>query len=138
MHKSTISKKMNLLYVAVDPGLYTHYSAGEAYPADDYPFPDDVDEVLNFSACNNGNDRAAAKITHTILLKTRNDVVNMDAALINTLLGLIPTAFKLLYKQERMMDPNAVFRQCFDWFVAKYRRTSAKDHEANRTAMAAD
>ena len=23
---------MNLLYVAVDPGLYTHYSAGEAYP----------------------------------------------------------------------------------------------------------
>ncbi len=28
-HKSTISKKMNLLYVAVEPSLYTHYSAGE-------------------------------------------------------------------------------------------------------------
>ncbi len=38
-HKSTISKKMNLLYVTVDPGLYTHYSAGEAYPINDYPFP---------------------------------------------------------------------------------------------------
>jgi hypothetical protein len=31
----------------------------------------------------------------------------MNAALINTLLSFIPTAFKLLYKQVRMMDPNA-------------------------------
>ncbi len=110
-HKSTISKKMNLLYVAVDPGLHTHYSAGEAYPANDYPFPDDVDEVPNFSACNNDNKRATAKITHRNLLKTRNDVVNLNAALIDTLLGLILTAFKLLYEQERMMDRNAVFHQ---------------------------
>jgi hypothetical protein len=63
-HKSTISKKMSLLYVAVDPGLYTHYSAGEADPANNYPFPDKVDEVPNFSACNNDNNHAAAKITH--------------------------------------------------------------------------
>ena len=96
-HKSTISKKkMNLLYVAVDPGLYTHYSAGEAYPANDYPFPNDVEEVPSFSACNNDNNRATAKITHAVLLKTRNDLVNMNATLINTLLSLIPTAFKVL------------------------------------------
>ncbi len=44
-HKSTISKKMNLLYVAVDPALYTHYLAGKAYPADQYPLSNDVDEV---------------------------------------------------------------------------------------------
>ncbi len=31
-HKSTISKKMNLLYLAVDPSLYTYYSAGKVYP----------------------------------------------------------------------------------------------------------
>ncbi len=136
MHKSTIPKKMNLRYVTVDPGLYTHYSAGEAYPANDYPFPNDVDEVPNFR-CNNDNDHAAAKITHTILLKMRNDIVNMNAALTNTLLGLVPMAFKLLYEQERMMDPNAVFRQCFGWFVTKYGRTSAKDCEANHTAMTA-
>jgi hypothetical protein len=127
-----------LLYVTVDPGLYTHYSAGEAYPADNYPFPDDVDEVPDSTACNNDNDCAAAKITHVIPLKTLNNVVNMNAALINTPLGLIPNAFKLLYEQERMMDPNTVFRQCFDWFVTKYGRTSAKDREANCTAMAAN
>ena len=68
----------------------------------------------------------------------QSDLVNMNAALIDTLLGLILTAFKLLYEQERMMDPNAVFRQCFDWFVIKYRRTSAEDRETNYTAMAAN
>ena len=113
-HKSTISKKRNLLYVTVYPGLYTHYSAGEAYPTPHYPFPVDLAEVPDFSSCNNDNDRTTAKITHAILLKTHNNVVNMNAALIDTLLSLIPTAFKLLYEQERMMDPNAVFRQCFD------------------------
>jgi hypothetical protein len=138
MHKSTISKKMNLLYVTVGPVLYTHYSAGETYPANNYSFPDDVDEVPNFSACNNDNDRAAAKITHSILLKTHSNVVNMNVVFNNTLLGLILTAFKLLYEQERMMDPNAVFRQCFDWFITKYGRTSAEDCEANHTTMAAD
>jgi hypothetical protein len=53
-------------------------------------------------------------------------------------LQLIPTAFKILYEQEQMMDLNAVFRQCFDWVVTKYGRTSAEDRETNRTAMAAD
>ncbi len=36
------------------------------------------------------------------------------------------------------MDPNSVFRQCFDWFVTKYGCTSAKDREAKCTAMAAN
>jgi hypothetical protein len=58
-----------------------------------------------------------------------------NATLINTLLSLIPKAFKLLYKH--MMDPNAVFWQFSDWFVIKYERTLAEDHETNRMAMAA-
>jgi hypothetical protein len=40
----------------------------------------------------------------------------MNAALINTLLSLIPMAFKLLYKQEWMMDPNVDFCLCLHWF----------------------
>jgi hypothetical protein len=69
MHKSIISKEMNLLYVAVDPSLYTHISAGKAYPHAVYPFPDKANEVPNFTACTNNNERAAAKIMHAILLK---------------------------------------------------------------------
>jgi hypothetical protein len=60
----------------------------------------------------------------------------MNAAFINTLLSLIPTAFKLLYEQERMMNPKAVFQQCFDWFVIKYGCILAKDCETNWMVMA--
>jgi hypothetical protein len=74
-----------------------------------YPFPDNVDEVPNFTACTNDNKHAATKILHTILLKMCNNVVNMNAVFINTLLSLIPMEFKLLYKQEKMMNHNAVF-----------------------------
>jgi hypothetical protein len=74
-----------------------------------YPFPDNVDEVPNFTACTNDNKHAAAKILHAILLKMRNNVVNMNAVFINTLLSLIPMEFKLLYEQEKMMNHNAVF-----------------------------
>jgi hypothetical protein len=93
--------------------------------------------VPNFTACTKGNKLAAAKILCTILLKMQNDV-NMNAAFIDTLLSLIPMAFKLNYKQVRMMDPNAVFQQCDDWFVIKYGCTLAEDHKINWMAMAAD
>ncbi len=62
----------------------------------------------------------------------------MNAALINTLLSLIPTAFKLIYKQEQIMDPNAVFQQCFDWFVIKYGCSLTRDRETNWMATAAN
>jgi hypothetical protein len=62
----------------------------------------------------------------------------MNAVLINSLLSLIPMAFKLLYEEEWMMNPIAVFGQCFDWFVIEYGCTLAKDHKTNRMAMAAD
>jgi hypothetical protein len=100
---------MNLLYMAVNPSLYTHYSAGKGYPYDMYPFPDNVHKVPDFTACTNNNKCAIAKILHAILLKRRNNVINMNVVLINMLLSLIPMAFKLIYKQERMMNPNTVF-----------------------------
>jgi hypothetical protein len=37
-----------------------------------------------------------------------------------------------------MMDPNAVFRQCFDWFIVKYGHTLAEDLKTNHMAMATD
>jgi hypothetical protein len=94
----------------------------------------------NFVACNNENEHAAAKITHTILLKMRKNAFNMNATLIDTLLSLIPTAFKLPYKKECMMNlnPNIVFLQCFDWFIIKYGHTSAEVCKTNWMAIAPD
>jgi hypothetical protein len=136
MHKSTISKKINLLYVAVNPNLYKYYAGNEAYPVDCYPFPANVPNMPNYVGSINSNDRAARKCTHGVVLKKRNNVVNMDIALINAFLDLIPITFKQAYKQKRMEDPNAVFRKIFDWFVFKYSRTLAEDRKANRTVMA--
>ncbi len=88
-HKSTISKKVNLLYVAVDPSLYTHYFPCKVYPHDMYPFPNNIDEMPDFTVGTNNNKRAAAKITHVILLKTQNNVINMNAMFINTTISSI-------------------------------------------------
>jgi hypothetical protein len=64
---------MNLLYVALDPPLHTHYSAGKVYPPHAmYPFPDNLNEVPSCTTCTNDNKRASANITHAILLKAQN------------------------------------------------------------------
>jgi hypothetical protein len=137
-HKSTISKKMNLLYVAVNPNLYKHYAGNKAYPVDCYPFPANVLDVSNYAGSINSIDCATRKCTHGMVLKKRNNIINTNAVLINAFLDLILVAFKQAYKQKRMEDPNAVFHEMFDWFVFKYGRTLAEDREANCTVMASE
>jgi hypothetical protein len=48
-HKSPISKKINLLYIAIYPTLYRNFSSGKAYPNADYSFPPEVVDVPNYS-----------------------------------------------------------------------------------------
>jgi hypothetical protein len=119
-HKSPISKKMNLLYVAINDTLYAHYAGGEAYPDDDYPFPNKPADVPDYTGAIDANARAAIKTTHAMAQKHRNDVINMNTALIDAFLDLIPMVFKQSYKQIRMENPNSVFREMFAWFVTKY------------------
>jgi hypothetical protein len=138
MHKSTISKKMNLLYVTVNPDLYKHYACNEAYPVDCYPFPANVPDMPDYAGTIDLNDHATRKCTHGMALKKRNDIINMNVALINAFLDLIPVAFKQAYEQKRMEDPNAISRKMFDWFVFKYGRTLAEDRKANRTVVASE
>jgi hypothetical protein len=133
-----ITKKMNLLYVAIDDTLYAHYAGGEAYPDDDYPFPDEVADVPGYTGAVDTNARAAIKTTHAMAQKRCNDVINMNMAFIDAFLDLIPVGFKQSYEQIRMENPNSVFREMFAWFVTKYGRTSAEDRAVNCNAMALD
>jgi hypothetical protein len=135
-HKSPISKKMNLLYVAINPTLYGHYSGGEAYPNANYPFPLKVADVPNYSGCTDTNDCVNVKVTHGMALKQRNDIITMNSALINAFRDLVLVNFKQSYEKIWMENPNSVFCEMFAWFVAKYSRTSADVREANCTAMA--
>jgi hypothetical protein len=68
-HKSPISKKMNLLYVAINLTLYGHYSGSKAYPDADYPFPPKAVDVPHYSGCTDTNDCANVKVTHGMALK---------------------------------------------------------------------
>jgi hypothetical protein len=90
-HKSPISKKMNLLF---DPALYEHYSGGKVYPNADYPFHPEVADVPNYSGYTNTKDCANVKVTQGMALKQCNDIINMNTALIDTFLNLVPIAFK--------------------------------------------
>jgi hypothetical protein len=92
--KSTISKKINLLYVAMDPPKNGHYFGSKAYPNVDYQFPPEVIDVPNYSGCTITNNCANVKVTHGVALKGRNNVINMTSALINAFLNLVPVAFK--------------------------------------------
>jgi hypothetical protein len=133
-HKSPISKKMNLLYIAIDPTLYGHYSGGKAYPNVDYPFPPEVVDVPNYSGCTDTNNSANVKVTHGMALKQPNNIINMNSALIYAFHDLIPVAFKQSYKQIQM--ETHVFCEMFAWFATKHGQISADNRKANCTTMA--
>jgi len=123
-HKSTISPNMNLLYVAVPPGVYAHYTR-EAYPYGMYPYPPRPLDVPNFAGANGGTARENIKIQHALEVKRYTDVQNMNTALIDTFLELMPPSAKIAYNGIRISNPNAVFREMFEWFLNKYGETQA-------------
>ncbi len=107
--KSPISKKMYLLYVAINPTLYDHYSGGEAHPDAYYPFPLEVADVPSYTGCTDTNDCTNDKVTHGMALKRCNNVININSALIDAFLDLILVAFKQSYKLNQMENSNSVF-----------------------------
>ena len=61
--KTPDSATMNMLFCAASPGLYSFFTQ-EAYPAYFFPFPDEVDAVPDFSACNSDNKSETLKATN--------------------------------------------------------------------------
>jgi hypothetical protein len=125
---------MILLYVAINPTLYGHYSGSKAYPNADYPFPLEVADVPNYSGCTDTNDCTNFKVTYGMAHKQCNDIINMNSALIDAFLYLVLVAFKQSYKQIQIENPNFIFCKMFAWFMAKYGCTSADNRKANCTA----
>ena len=67
-HKNTISPNMNLLYIAVPPLVYQHYTA-EPYPIGIYPYPPRPTDVPNLIGAIVGNEQENRKFTHAIEVK---------------------------------------------------------------------
>ncbi len=135
-HKSTISPNMNLLYVAVPPSVYAHYT-NKPYPAGMYPYPPRPTDAPNFAGAVGGNERENRKIAHAIEVKRYEDVQNMNTALVDVFLSLLPPQARIAYEGIRLTRPNAVFRDVFQWFLEKYGETQAIDCKQNIDNMTA-
>ena len=136
-HRSPISPTMNLLYTAVDETMYANFT-NKAYPEQNYPFPPEVPDMPDYALCFTENDRARVKTEHALAQKTRADVINMNAALCDTFLALIPEVFRAAYDHKRLNNPNSVFVEMFDFFVTKFGASTPEDRENNRQRMAQD
>jgi hypothetical protein len=63
------SVTMNMLFLAASPDLYSYFT-GKTYPSSYFPFPKEVDDVPDFSACTSDNERKSFKATHAHNQKT--------------------------------------------------------------------
>jgi hypothetical protein len=61
--KTPTSATMNMLYFAASLDLYSYF-ANKAYPSSYFPFPKEVDNIPDFSACTSDNERKNLKATH--------------------------------------------------------------------------
>ncbi len=67
--KTPTSDKMNMLFCAASPGLYSFFTT-EAYPASFFLFPLEVDAVPDFSICTSDNKCKTLKATNARDQKT--------------------------------------------------------------------
>ena len=98
-----------------------------------YPYPPLPPDAPNFQGAADPNDREQIKNLHSLEVKRYQDVQNMNTMLIDKFLELLPTTAKIAYKAIRIMNPNAVFRECFEWFVNKYGKTEAGNRKISST-----
>jgi hypothetical protein len=112
-HKMPASTRMNMLFCAASPGLYSHFTT-ETYPASFFPFPTEVDAVPDFSGCTTDNQRETLKSTHALACKTRADIVTMNAALSYVFLSQLPKSVSKTYEPICMKQLNTVFLHIFD------------------------
>ncbi len=137
-HKTPASATMNMLFFcAASPGLNSFFT-NEAYPTDYFPFPDEVDSIPDFLACNSDNERETLKATNACDRKTRADIVTMNATLSDVFLTNLPKPIRETYEPIHMKQPNTVFLHMFDWFITNYGKTTTEDRKENRQRMAAD
>jgi hypothetical protein len=129
---------MNMLFLAALPDLYSYFT-NKTFPSTSsyFPFPKEVDDIPDFSACSSDNERKSLKATHACDQKTQADIVTMNAALSDVFLVILPKAICETYEPICMKQPNTVFLHMFGWFITKYGRTTTKDREENQQRMAA-
>jgi hypothetical protein len=111
--KTPASATMNMLFLAASPDLQPFFT-NKTYPSSYFPFPKEVDDVPDFSACTSNNECKSLKATLARDQKTRVDIVTMNAALSNVFLANLPKVICETYKPICMKQLNTVFLHMFD------------------------
>ncbi len=93
--KTSASARMNMLFCAASPGLYSFFTT-KAYPANFFPFPVEIDAIPDFSACTTDNKCETLKATNTCDRK----MGTMNAA---------PLTFSLKISQKRFVRHMSPF-----------------------------
>jgi hypothetical protein len=123
-------------FLATSPDMYSYFT-NKTYPSSYFPFPKEVDDVLDFSACTFNNERKSLKATHAHDQQTQADTVTMNVALSDGFLANLPKTICKTYKPIRMKQPNTVFLHMSDQFITKYRHTTTNDCKEHCQRMAA-
>jgi hypothetical protein len=128
---------MNLLFCAAPCNVYT-FLVTEVYPNAFAPFPPEVPDVPNYTACVNDNDCATVRAMHVRDKKMRADIITMNTTLANVFLEAMSSQVHASFQQWHLCKLNIVFVDLFLWFVNQYGKTTAEDLEANQQCMAAN
>ncbi len=97
-----------------------------------------IDEVPDYMACVDDNNRASKCAKHAFDKKTRADIITMNAALTDVFLDALSLQVCAYFQQCCLREPNIIYVDMFEWFFRHYGKTTAEDHNANRQHMAAD
>ncbi len=123
--RSPTSATMNLLFCAA-PCNVNAFLTTEACPDAFAPFPPEVPNVPDYTACVNDNGRATVRATHAWDKKMQADILTMNTALTNIFLEAMSSQVRASFQQRHLCKPNIVFVDLFPWFVNQYSKTTAR------------
>ena len=133
-HDTDISP-VNMMFVALPARLYSQYTA-TVYPTQQAYADPGI--MPNYAATINATERATAKATYEHAKKNFLEVKNMNKALSEVFLQLIPSEYTHEFREARRRNPNQSFRQIFDNFLATYGQVDAIDRKLNTDKMEDD
>ena len=94
--------------------------------------------VPNYASMGSAADRATAKAIYKHAKKNRLEVRNMNRALSEVFLQLIPNEYTHEFKEARHLNTNQSFHQIFDNFFATYGQVDAINRNINTDKMEGD
>ena len=133
-HRVEGNNGLNLLHIAVTGQMYQHFLplGGAGMEPNRAVDPGDTPvHAQGGDAAQRSNEKLAWERGKHVYAEENN----MEAALIERLLQLIPDNYKKDFLSAYQREPNMTFQRAFRWFYNRYGEANETDREENRKAM---